>query len=167
MAGNVVDRSFAHCVLCLESGHQMRGTIQYCGGTTNLTNYLRSCHNELEVVNSWTCQSSIMMTHYVDDFQIDSTRLYQDCTCIMLYNKDKEKIIISGFLVTAMGCSVLAQQQNLKMFPALVHSFPSITARKFCLTFKISKIGYLASRFVTYLLELIIATVPTYHIQQI
>ena len=49
--GNDIDRSFAHCVLCLESGHQKRGTI-------NLTNYQKSCHNGLGVVNSWICQSS-------------------------------------------------------------------------------------------------------------
>ena len=57
VAGYDIDRS---CVLFLKSGHQKRGTIKYCGGTTNLTNYLKSC------------------------------------VCSMLYNKDKEKVIIGG-----------------------------------------------------------------------
>ena len=56
VAGDDIDRSFAYCVLCLESGHQKRGTIKYFGGTTNLTNYLKSCHNGLGIVNSWICQ---------------------------------------------------------------------------------------------------------------
>ena len=38
VAGDDIYQSFAHCVLCLESGQQKRGTIKYCGGTTNLTN---------------------------------------------------------------------------------------------------------------------------------
>ena len=53
VAGDDIDRSFAHCVLCLESGHQKRGTI-------NLTNYQKFCHNGLGVVNSWICQSSFL-----------------------------------------------------------------------------------------------------------
>ena len=41
-------------VLCLESGHRKKGTIKYCGGTTNLTYY----QDGLGDVSSWICQSS-------------------------------------------------------------------------------------------------------------
>ena len=73
--GNDIDRSFAHCVLFVESGHQRRGTIKYCGGTTNLTNYLTSCHNGLGVVNCG------FISHHVDIFQIDF------CSCIIKTKK--------------------------------------------------------------------------------
>ena len=29
-----IDRSFVHCVLCLESGQKKRGAIKYCGGSS-------------------------------------------------------------------------------------------------------------------------------------
>ena len=34
-----------HCVLWLESGHQKRGMVKYCGGTTNPTSHLKSWQN--------------------------------------------------------------------------------------------------------------------------
>ena len=58
VAGNEIDRSFTHCVLALESGHQKKGILKYCGGTTNLTYYLKSCQDGLGDVSSWICQSS-------------------------------------------------------------------------------------------------------------
>ena len=42
------------------------------------------------------------------------------CICFLLYNKDKERVIIRGKSDTATWYSVLARQQNLKRFPALV-----------------------------------------------
>ena len=75
--------------------------------TTNLTNYLKSCHNGLGVVNSLICQSSCGY------FSI--WLLY---ICILLYNKDKEKVIIGGLLDTATWYSVLTRQQILKRFPS-------------------------------------------------
>ena len=44
MAEDDIDRSFAHRVLCLESGQKKRGAIKYCGGTYKLTNHLKSWH---------------------------------------------------------------------------------------------------------------------------
>ena len=41
----------------------------------------------------------------------------------MLYNKDKEKVIIGSKSDTATLYLVLAPQQNLKRFPALVGRF--------------------------------------------
>ena len=42
-----------HCVLCLESGYlkRLRGTIKYCGGTTNSTTYLKSLSQWI-----WSCE---------------------------------------------------------------------------------------------------------------
>ena len=55
--------------LCLENGHRKRGTVKDCGGTANLTSYLKSCHNELGVVKIGFVSHYIM---HVDIFQIDS-----------------------------------------------------------------------------------------------
>ena len=44
VAGDDVDKSYVHCKLCLDKGQKNKGQIKYCGGTTNLTNHLKSWH---------------------------------------------------------------------------------------------------------------------------
>ena len=44
VAGDDIDRNFAHCVLCLESSNKKGGAVKYCVGTTNLTNHLKTWH---------------------------------------------------------------------------------------------------------------------------
>ena len=44
VSGDDVDKSYVHCMLCLDAGHQKKGQIKYCGGTTNLTNHLKAWH---------------------------------------------------------------------------------------------------------------------------
>ena len=70
MAEDDIDRSFAHSVLCLESGQKKRGAIKYCGGTTNLTNHLKSWHKtEFKLVTenqvvSKLVQSETILDHF-------------------------------------------------------------------------------------------------------
>ena len=70
VADDDIDRSFAHCVLCLESGQKKRGAIKYCGGTTNLTNHLKSWHKtEFKLVTdnqvvSKLVQSETILDHF-------------------------------------------------------------------------------------------------------
>ena len=68
VAEDDINRSFAHCVLCLESGQKKRGTIKYCGGTTNLTNHLKSWHKtEFKLVTE-----NQVVSKLVQELEIDS-----------------------------------------------------------------------------------------------
>ena len=68
VADDDIDRSFAHCVLCLESGQKKRGAIKYCGGTYNLTNHLKSWHKtEFKLVTE-----NQVVSKLVQELEIDS-----------------------------------------------------------------------------------------------
>ena len=63
-----IDRSLAHCVLCLESGQKKRGAIKYCAGTTNFTNHLKSWHKtEFKLVTE-----NQVVSKLVQELEIDS-----------------------------------------------------------------------------------------------
>ena len=44
VSGEDIDKSFVHCKLCLDAGQKKKVQIKYCGGTTNLTNHLKTWH---------------------------------------------------------------------------------------------------------------------------
>ena len=44
VSGEDIDKSFVHCKLCLDAGQKKKAQIKYCGGTTNLTNHLKTWH---------------------------------------------------------------------------------------------------------------------------
>ena len=49
------------------------------------------------------------------------SKLNSSCTCVLeLYNKDKEKVLLRGLSETATRYSVLAPQENLNRFQALI-----------------------------------------------
>ena len=52
----------------MESGQKKRGTIKYCGGTTNLTNHLKSWHKtEFKLVTE-----NQVVSKLVQELEIDS-----------------------------------------------------------------------------------------------
>ena len=68
VAEDDINRSFAHCVLCLESGQKKRGAIKYCGGTYNLTNHLKSWHKtEFKLVTENQVVSKLVQSETILD----------------------------------------------------------------------------------------------------
>ena len=44
VSGEEIVKSFVHCKLCLDAGQKKKAQIKFCGGTTNLTNHLKTWH---------------------------------------------------------------------------------------------------------------------------
>ena len=91
MAGDDIDLTFAHCVLCLESSHQKRGTIKYCEFV--MAQQISPSCQISEILSQWTwiaeqLDLSVLMWIFF--------KLTLVSVPALLYRKDKENVIIGG-----------------------------------------------------------------------